>query len=164
MRLLQPLDAEGAMQATAQREHQSGKRRQIELALEQARYKETRARRQYDTIDPENCLVAHELDRRVERRPRDRTRTRGRTGDSGPTAVGRFERRGAPGPIANGGRPGSRVASSGDYCRYDGSCCARSWHTSRVTRFICCCIGRAAIIRACGEKTADSDVKPPMAH
>src|SRR5581483_240844 len=45
--------------------HQSGeKQRQIELALEQARYEATRARRQYDTVDPDNRLVASELERR----------------------------------------------------------------------------------------------------
>ncbi|MER9344922.1 hypothetical protein NKI41_29925 [Mesorhizobium sp. M0601] len=40
------------------------KQRQIELVLEQARYEAIRARRQYDTVDPENRLVAHELERR----------------------------------------------------------------------------------------------------
>lgn len=65
VRLLQPLGVEAAIQAIAQCEHQSGeKQRQIELALEQARYEATRARRQYDTVDPENRLVAHELERR----------------------------------------------------------------------------------------------------
>jgi uncharacterized protein YecE (DUF72 family) len=34
------------------------------LALEQARYEATRARRQYDTVDPDNRLVAGELERR----------------------------------------------------------------------------------------------------
>ncbi|MET3524690.1 zinc ribbon domain-containing protein [Mesorhizobium abyssinicae] len=65
VRLLQPLGVEAAIQAIAQREHQSGeKQRQIELALEQARYEAIRARRQYDTVDPENRLVAHEIERR----------------------------------------------------------------------------------------------------
>ncbi|MDX8529257.1 zinc ribbon domain-containing protein [Mesorhizobium sp. MSK_1335] len=65
VRLLQPLGVEAAIQAIAQREHQSGeKQRQIELALEQARHEATRARRQYDTVDPENRLIVHELDRR----------------------------------------------------------------------------------------------------
>jgi len=35
-----------------------------ELALEQARYEASRARRQYDAIDPDNRLVAAELERR----------------------------------------------------------------------------------------------------
>ena len=38
--------------------------RQRELALEQARYEATRARRQYDAVDPDNRLVAGELERR----------------------------------------------------------------------------------------------------
>ncbi|MES0033561.1 hypothetical protein [Mesorhizobium sp. M0040] len=65
VRLLQPLGVEAAIQAITQCEHQSGeKQRQIELALEQARYDPTRAHRQYDTVDPDNRLVAGELERR----------------------------------------------------------------------------------------------------
>ena len=65
VRLLQPLGVEAAIQAITQCERQSGeKQRQIELALEQARYEATRARRQYDTVDPDNRLVAGELERR----------------------------------------------------------------------------------------------------
>ena len=56
---------EAAIHAITQCEHQSGeKQHQIELALEQARYEATRARRQYDTVDPDNRLVAGELERR----------------------------------------------------------------------------------------------------
>ena len=40
------------------------KLRQIDLALEQARYEVARARRQYDIVDPDNRLVAAELERR----------------------------------------------------------------------------------------------------
>src|SRR5690606_9316527 len=40
------------------------KRRQIELALEQARFEASRAQRQFDTVDPANRLVAAELERR----------------------------------------------------------------------------------------------------
>src|SRR5438132_5683770 len=40
------------------------KQRQIEFALEQARYETARARRQYDAVDPDNRLVAGELERR----------------------------------------------------------------------------------------------------
>ena len=39
-------------------------RRQTELALTQARYEAELARRQYDRIDPDNRLVAAELERR----------------------------------------------------------------------------------------------------
>ena len=65
VRLLQPLGVEAAIHAITECEHQSGeKQRQFELALEQARYEAARARRQYDTVDPDNRLVAGELERR----------------------------------------------------------------------------------------------------
>jgi DNA invertase Pin-like site-specific DNA recombinase len=65
LRLLQPLGVEAAIQAVTDREHQAGeKQRQVELALEHARYEAGRARRQYDAIDPDNRLVAAELERR----------------------------------------------------------------------------------------------------
>ena len=65
VRLLQPLGVEAAVHAITECEHQSGeKQRQLELALEQARYEAARARRQYDTVDPDNRLVAGELERR----------------------------------------------------------------------------------------------------
>jgi excisionase family DNA binding protein len=41
-----------------------GIRRHVELALEQARYEVSLARRQYDSVDPLNRLVASELERR----------------------------------------------------------------------------------------------------
>jgi hypothetical protein len=40
------------------------KRKALELALERARYEEKRARRQFDTVEPENRLVASELETR----------------------------------------------------------------------------------------------------
>jgi DNA invertase Pin-like site-specific DNA recombinase len=65
VRLLQPLGVEAAIRAVTDCEHQAGeKQRQIELALEHARYEAGRARRQYDAIDPDNRLVAAELERR----------------------------------------------------------------------------------------------------
>ena len=42
----------------------AAKRRQIELALEQARFETAHARRQYDAVDLDNRLVAGELERR----------------------------------------------------------------------------------------------------
>ena len=45
-------------------EEHLAKRRQIENALEQARFEATRAHRQYDQVDPDNRLVAGELERR----------------------------------------------------------------------------------------------------
>jgi len=65
VRLLQPLGAEAAVRAITDCEHQAGeKQRQLELALEQARFEAARARRQYDAVDPDNRLVAGELERR----------------------------------------------------------------------------------------------------
>jgi len=65
VRLLQPLGVEAAVHAIATRALDAGaKQRQVELALEQARYEATRMRRQYDAVDPDNRLVASELERR----------------------------------------------------------------------------------------------------
>ena len=65
VRLLQPLGVDAAVRTITDCEHQAGeKQRQLELALEQARYEAARARRQYDAVDPDNRLVAGELERR----------------------------------------------------------------------------------------------------
>lgn len=62
---LQPLGIEAALEADAAqgRAHEE-KRHQLELSLEQARYEAARARRQYDAVDPDNRLVAAELEAR----------------------------------------------------------------------------------------------------
>ena len=62
--VLSPLGLKAALQA-AQRlcGSQSEVRQQRLLALEQARYEASRAKRQYDSVDPENRLVAAELER-----------------------------------------------------------------------------------------------------
>jgi len=122
VRLLQPLGVEAAIHAITQCEHQSGeKQRQIELALEQARYEATRARRQYDTVDPDNRLVAGELERRWSG-PRGRRDARERTGRAGRTAPGGTRCRGASAVAADGYRPGGGLAASdGDLIR----ACAR---------------------------------------
>lgn len=61
----QPLGVEAAVQVM-ESSHDEGdqKRKALELALEKARYEVTRARRQYDAADPENRLVAAELENR----------------------------------------------------------------------------------------------------
>jgi excisionase family DNA binding protein len=62
---LQPLGIEAALAAQAARTRANeDKRGQVELALEQARYEVGRARRQYDAVDPDNRLVAAELEKR----------------------------------------------------------------------------------------------------
>lgn len=65
LRVISPLTLDAALQAIADRERADADRlRHNELALEQARYEAARARRQYDTVDPDNRLVAGELERR----------------------------------------------------------------------------------------------------
>lgn len=65
VQLLQPLGIEAAVQAIAGGEQRAGeKQRQVELTLHQARYEAARARRGYDAVDPDNRLVAGELERR----------------------------------------------------------------------------------------------------
>ncbi len=62
---LQPLGIEAALAAMeAQSEHHCDKRQHIENAIDQAQYEAARARRQYDAVDPDNRLVASELERR----------------------------------------------------------------------------------------------------
>jgi excisionase family DNA binding protein len=62
---LQPLGVEAAIGAMqARRAETEEKRRQLDLAIEQARFETARARRQYDAVDPDNRLVAGELEHR----------------------------------------------------------------------------------------------------
>jgi excisionase family DNA binding protein len=62
---LQPLGIEAAIGAMEVRRAETAeKRHQVELAIEQARYEAARARRQYDAVDPDNRLVAGELEHR----------------------------------------------------------------------------------------------------
>jgi DNA invertase Pin-like site-specific DNA recombinase len=62
---LQPLGVEAALAAiAAQGQERIDKRRQLENALQQARYEAALAQRQYDATDPGNRLVAGELERR----------------------------------------------------------------------------------------------------
>ena len=62
---LQPLGVEASLAAMAIQDHEkSEKSRQLENALQAARYEVTRAQRQYDAVDPENRMVAGELERR----------------------------------------------------------------------------------------------------
>jgi len=62
---LQPLGIQAALDAMdEQRAEDAEKRRQIELALEQARFEAARASRQYDAVDPDNRLVAADLEQR----------------------------------------------------------------------------------------------------
>ncbi len=65
LRAIAPRGLEAAIAAIADRERVGADAlRQKELALEQARYEAARAHRQYDSVDPENRLVAGDLERR----------------------------------------------------------------------------------------------------
>jgi hypothetical protein len=56
---------EAALQAIEQRTFEAAEKlRQVELSLKHARYEVAHARRQYDAVDPDNHLVASELERR----------------------------------------------------------------------------------------------------
>ena len=62
---LQPLGVEAALAAIdARGQRRSEKQEQLAFALQQARYEAARAQRQYDAADPDNRLVAGELERR----------------------------------------------------------------------------------------------------
>ena len=62
---LTPAGVEAALAAWSELQHQEDEqKRALGLALEQARYEVQWARRQYDAVDPENRLVAAELERR----------------------------------------------------------------------------------------------------
>ena len=65
LRILKPLGIDAAVKALkVETDETSATQRQLALALQQARYGATHARRQYDAVDPANRLVAGELERR----------------------------------------------------------------------------------------------------
>lgn len=65
LKMLSPLGMQAALRAIEQHaDDDLAKRRQLELALEQARFEAARAQRQFDAVDPGNRLVAAELERR----------------------------------------------------------------------------------------------------
>jgi len=62
---IQPAGIEASIElATCAKIEGDEKRRALELALERAGYEEKRARRQFDAVEPENRLVASELEAR----------------------------------------------------------------------------------------------------
>ena len=65
LRRLQPLGLQAALEAIDRQMLNNNEQvSQKELALEQARFEAARARRQYDAVDPDNRLVAAELEQR----------------------------------------------------------------------------------------------------
>ena len=64
LRMIAPLGLDAAMEAIADRERAGTEQlRQLELTLEQARYEAARAQRQYNACDPDNRMVARNLER-----------------------------------------------------------------------------------------------------
>ena len=71
-RVIQPAALEAAVLAHQQEsERQSEVLRALERQLEQARFESTRAQRQYDATDPDNRLVADELEKRWDKALQD---------------------------------------------------------------------------------------------
>jgi excisionase family DNA binding protein len=65
LRAISPLAIEASVDVATECKHAGTERiNQLTLALEQARYEAERARRQYDSVEPENRIVASELERR----------------------------------------------------------------------------------------------------
>ena len=72
---IQPVGVEAALAALQERGREDAeKRRQVELAFKQARFEAAHARRQYDAVDPDNRLVAGELERRWNERLKEERR------------------------------------------------------------------------------------------
>lgn len=62
---LEPVGIEASLQAWQGMQDEHGQKREaLQLAVQKAHYDADRARRQYDAVDPENRLVADELERR----------------------------------------------------------------------------------------------------
>jgi len=64
VRILKPLGVDAAVKALEETSETTTAQKQLALALQQARYEAAHARRQYDAVDPDNRLVAGELERR----------------------------------------------------------------------------------------------------
>lgn len=65
LQAIEPVGIEAALQASEQAALEDQERRRcVELALERARYEAKRAQRQFDQVEPENRLVAAELEGR----------------------------------------------------------------------------------------------------
>lgn len=65
---LQPVGLQASLEAADElTTREDEKRKALELAVEKARYEVGRARRQYDAVDPDNRLVAQELESRWNR-------------------------------------------------------------------------------------------------
>lgn len=93
---IHPVGIEAALtMAESNRAEDEEKSAALDLALERARYEANRARRQFDAVDPENRLVASELEARWNRALAQVAELERRVSDIGnapvivPTRVGR---------------------------------------------------------------------------
>src|SRR4029077_14066258 len=152
LRAISPLASNAAFQLIANRERAGAERlRQRELALEQARYEVTHARRQYDAVDPDNRLVAGELERRWNERLAglhgSRSRSKAcRTNSQARCATTSVRRcwHSLMTCLSYGTIPPRPTKpASGFY----GPSSRRSWSRSRPIGCASCCTGRAGITR-----------------
>ena len=152
LRAISPLALEAALQLIADRERAGAERlRQCELALEQARYEAGHARRQYDAVDPDNRLVAGELERRwnecLAAVTRIEEQIRGLQNQS-PSALGDDERARLL-ALADDlpqlwNHPAAPPKPASGFCA---PFSRRSSSRSRTPAWAWCCIGRAGITR-----------------
>ncbi|MCK1409953.1 zinc ribbon domain-containing protein [Bradyrhizobium sp. 76] len=117
LHVLRPLGMDAAVRAfEAQTTEMSAARRQLELALAQARYETAHERRQYDSVDPANRLVAGELERRWNEALQAVHRIESEIGSTGREKAAAVKREGARAPDAARCRPGARLVASGREC------------------------------------------------
>ena len=101
----------------AQTGETSAAQRQLELALQQARFEAAHARRQYDAVDPANRLVAGELERRWNEALQAVHRIEGEIAALEASKPAAFGREGAAAPDAARRRSRARLVASGcDRC------------------------------------------------
>jgi DNA invertase Pin-like site-specific DNA recombinase len=152
LRVLKPLGIDAAVKALeAQTTEMSAARRQLDLALAQANYEAAHARRQYDSVDPANRLVAGELERRWNEALQAVHRVESEIAAldvKRPLPLSEKERQHLMQLGADLERAWSHPAASaatrkGFYARH----CTRSSRASRTASSKWCCIGRAATTR-----------------
>jgi DNA invertase Pin-like site-specific DNA recombinase len=166
---LQPLGVQAAISAIDARDGDADDaRRHVELALEQARYESSRARRQYDAVDPEYRIVAAELERSWNERLLAVGNLRRSWSRSIRSDVRRSARRNA-----RSCSPSAQISSVPGTIRprppkHASASCApslpRSSLASTTTKFISCFIGRVTITPSsrCRKRVAASIVGSSM--
>ena len=114
LRVLKPLGIDAAVKALAtQTSEISAARRQLELALQEARFSAAYARRQYDAVDPDNRLVASQLERRWNEALQVVHRLEGEIAELDGEKAGTFGGERAAAPDAARCRSGARLVAPG---------------------------------------------------